>query len=75
LAYNGTPTWQHYLYILIYILFYIIDDIIVFIIAMITLQTTTISTKYAKYSNLIGGVVILLLGLVLLFRPEWLLWG
>ena len=75
LAYSGIPVWQHYAYIALYILFFMIDDIIVFILAMITLQTTSLGDKYAKYSNLIGGLVIFILGLILLLKPGWLLFG
>ncbi len=75
LAYSGLPTWQHYAYIALYILFFMIDDLIVFIIAMITLQMTSLGDKYARYSNLVGGLVIFILGLILLLRPEWLLFG
>ena len=73
LALNELPTWQYYLYILTYILFFMIDDLFVFFVAMITLEMTGITTKYAKYSRLIGGIIMLLIGLLLIFRPEWLM--
>ena len=40
---------------------------------MVTLQTTGIGTKYAKYINLFSGILIFVLGLLLIFRPEWLM--
>lgn len=73
LALNGLPTWQYYLYILTYILFFMIDDLFVFFVAMITLEMTGITTRYAKYSRLIGGIIMLLIGLLLIFKPEWLM--
>jgi glutaredoxin len=75
LALNNLPLWQYYLYILLYILFFMLDDLFVFFIAMITLQMTGITTKYAKYSRLIGGLAMLIIGLLLILKPEWLMFG
>jgi hypothetical protein len=73
LALNELSTWQYYLYILAYILFFMIDDLFVFFVAMITLEMTGITTRYAKYSRLIGGIIMFLIGLLLIFKPEWLM--
>jgi len=75
LALNELSNWQYYLYILIYILFFMIDDLFIFFIAMFTLEMTGITTKYARYSRLFGGVIMLLIGLLLIFKPEWLMFG
>jgi len=75
LAVSGLATWQHYALLLLYIVIFMIDDILIFVIAMTTLQITGIQHKYARYSHLIGGFVIFLLGLLLVFKPEWLLFG
>ncbi|HLD31595.1 MAG TPA: hypothetical protein VJB37_01735 [Patescibacteria group bacterium] len=72
LALNDLANWQRYLYLSGYVFFYMLDDLIVFIVAMLTLQSKVVGGRYAKYSNLIGGLVIFVLGLLLLFRPEWL---
>ena len=61
------------LYILIYILFFLIDDIIVFTIAVITMTSNGISSKFNKYSHLVGGIIMLIIGLLLLFKPGWLM--
>jgi len=73
LAVSGLATWQHYVLLLLYIIIFMIDDILIFVIAMKTLQITGIQHKYARYSHLIGGIVIFLLGILLVFKPEWLL--
>ncbi len=73
LAVSGLATWQHYALLLLYIIIFMIDDILIFMIAMKTLQITGIQHKYARYSHLIGGIVIFLLGILLVFKPEWLL--
>ncbi len=72
LSMNNLPTFQYYLYLLFYILVFILDDLIVFVGAMITLEAFGLKNKYAKYSHLIGGVIVLLIGLALLFKPELL---
>ena len=61
------------LYILIYILFFLIDDIIVFTIAVITMTSNGISNKFNKYSHLVGGIIMLIIGLLLIFKPGWLM--
>lgn len=68
-------SWQYYLYLLLYIFVFMFDDLIVFWIAMTTLNAIGISSKYSRYSNLIGGMIIFVLGLLLIFKPEWLVFG
>jgi glutaredoxin len=75
LALNDLAGWQYYLYILVYILFFMLDDLFIFFVAMITLEMTGITTKYARLSRLIGGLIMLIIGLLLVFRPEWLMFG
>jgi glutaredoxin len=73
LALNNLAPWQYYSYISLYIFFFMLDDLLVFIIAMVTLKITGFSTKYSRLSNLIGGLLIFLLGLLLIFKPQWLM--
>lgn len=75
LAMSELPTWRYYLYILIYIFFFMLDDLIIFFIAMFTLQLTGITTKYSRISRLVGGILMLAIGLTLIFKPEWLMFG
>ncbi|NYZ79499.1 hypothetical protein H0N99_05115 [Candidatus Micrarchaeota archaeon] len=69
LALNKLPSLEYYFYILMYIFFYMLDDMILFSIAVLTLSSTDFSAKYGKFSQLIGGVVLLVLGLLLLLMP------
>lgn len=75
LAINDLNTFEYGLYIFIYIFFFLIDDIIVFLIAMKTTEVTGLSTKYGKYSSLIGGVLMLLIGALLILKPEWIMFN
>ena len=69
------PTWQYYLYLVLYIVVFMIDDLFVFFTAMITLQAVGVHSKYARSSHLIGGILMAIIGLLLLFKPEWLMFG
>lgn len=73
LALHNLTKLGYFIYILIYIIFYMIDDIVVFIIAMLTLEITGISNKYNKYSHLIGGILMLIIGLLMIFKPSILM--
>ncbi len=42
---------------------------------MTTFEVAGISTKYGKMSHLIGGILMLIIGLLLIFRPEWLMFN
>ncbi len=75
LALNNLPKWEYYLYILGYIFFFMLDDLIVFFVAMTTLQMAGITTKYTRASKLIGGILMLIIGLLMIFKPEWLMFG
>jgi len=56
--------------LLVYIFFYMLDDLLIFLVAVVTLRITKVSDKYLKFVKLASGVVLLLLGLIMLFRPE-----
>ena len=73
LALNHTSSIMRFFYTLLYVFFFLLDDLVVFFIAMFTMKVTGISSKYNKYSHLIGGVIMVLVGILLLFKPEWLM--
>jgi cytochrome c biogenesis protein CcdA/thiol-disulfide isomerase/thioredoxin len=75
LSASALPRWQYYAYLFGYIFFYVLDDLVVFIIAMVTLKITGIEHKYKRIVNLIGGIIIFILGVLLLLRPEWLMFS
>ena len=75
LAINNVSGIQGIYYTLIYVLFFMIDDIVIFAIAMLTTKIAAISTKYNKYSHLIGGLIMVIIGLLLLFKPGILMFN
>ena len=75
IAMNNVSAPLTALYFFLYLLFFMIDDIIVFSIAMITFKVTGISNKYSKYSHLIGGIIMIIIGLLMAFKTEWLMFN
>lgn len=73
LALSNLPAWQYYAYLFLYILIFMLDDLIIFVIAMKTLKIKAISSKYSRWSGLIGGIVMFIIGVLLIFKPEWLM--
>ncbi|MGD9129786.1 MAG: hypothetical protein PVJ09_04860 [Candidatus Woesebacteria bacterium] len=72
LSMSNLATWQYYLYLVFYIFIFMLDDIFVFVVAMKTLQMVGLNSKYARYSHLIGGILMILIGLAMLLKPELL---
>ena len=72
LSLNNLNSATYVRYIILYVFFFVLDDLIVFIISMITLKSKAISTKYNKYSHLIGGIIMIIIGILMIFKPEWL---
>lgn len=75
LAMNNLSTFSYMMYMFIYIFFFLIDDIVIFVISMVTLKVTGLSTKYTKYSHLVGGIIMLIIGLLLIIKPELLMFN
>ena len=75
LALNEVGNTMKIVYSLIYVFFFLIDDIIIFVIAMKTLEIKAISNKFGKYAHLIGGIIMLLIGFLMVYKPEWLMFN
>ena len=75
LALNNLSTLEYSIYMFLYILFFLLDDIVVFVVAMLTLNVKGISSKYGKYSHLVGGIIMVLIAVLMLFKPEWLMFN
>lgn len=75
LSMNNPTIIEKIIYIGLYMLFFLIDDFIVFFIAVKTMEITGFSTKYGKISKLIGGVLLLIIGILLIFKPDWLMFN
>ncbi len=75
LSMNFLGGLEYLFYMGLYIFFFLLDDLIVFIVAMVTLKATGISNKYTKYSHLIGGIIMLLIGILLIVKPSWIMFN
>lgn len=70
LSINEVSNLATLLYVIVYIIFFLIDDFIIFGIAVFTLKIVGVSNKFTKYSHLIGGILMLIIGILLLFFPN-----
>ena len=75
LSINNIHGFLKITYLLIYILFYLIDDIVVLFLSIKAFEAKGISTKYNKYVHLIGGIIMVLMGILLIFKPEWIMFN
>ena len=70
---NEVPFWTRQFYTFIYIIGYMIDDIVVFGFALMSVNKLQLTTKYSKWVNLFGGILMIILGLIMLIKPSLLI--
>ncbi|OIO45847.1 MAG: hypothetical protein AUJ31_03105 [Parcubacteria group bacterium CG1_02_39_15] len=75
LTLSEISTLSYYFYLLLYTFIFMLDDLIIFSLAVITLSKVGLTEKYNYWATLIGGLLILILGILLIFRPELLMFG
>jgi hypothetical protein len=72
LTLSNLPAWQYYAFLLLYIAVFMLDDLVVFVVSMLTLEHLGLTQKYQRFSHAVGGLALLVIGVVLIFKPEWL---
>jgi cytochrome c biogenesis protein CcdA len=72
LAYQDFPSWKNYAYLALYNVAYMLDDSIMLTVAVVTLSHRKLQEREGRWLKLISGLVILGLGFLLLFKPDWL---
>lgn len=75
LSLSNLPSWKYYFYLLVYVFIFMLDDLFIFFSAMITMKAVGIQSKYSRLSHLIGGILMLIIGILLLLKPELLMFG
>jgi len=75
LTLSEISTLSYYFYLLLYTSIFMLDDLIIFSLAVITLSRIGFTEKYNYWATLIGGLLILILGILLIFKPEFLMFG
>jgi len=63
----------HYAYLGLYILGYIADDTLMVTMAVIALSSRKLTEHAGRWLKLLSGVVMLMLGGIMIFHPQWLL--
>ena len=72
LAQHALGATAHYGYLALYIAGYIADDALMVGTAVLALGSGKLTERGGRVLKLVSGVVMLALGLVMLFRPDWL---
>ncbi len=75
LTLSDLSTTQYYAYMLLYILVFMLDDLFIFFVAMKSMELTEINTKYSRASHLIGGALMIIIGILIIFKPGLLMFG
>ena len=70
---NDVKGVSRIIYLLLYVFFYMLDDLVVFTIAVSTLSIAGMTTKYNKIIKLIGGIIMVIMGFLLIFKYEWVM--
>jgi glutaredoxin len=68
------PPWKNYAYLGLYNVGYMFDDSLMVIVFVVTLSHRKMREAEGRWLKLISGGVVLILGLAMLFRPDWLQW-
>jgi hypothetical protein len=75
LTMHELPAWQNYAYLGLYIAAYMLDDTILLTIVVVTLSHRKLQEREGRWLKMLSGVVILALGVVMIFKPEWMQLG
>lgn len=75
LALHNVSALGKYVYLAFYVFFYMLENIIVLLVAGFSMKFFIVDSKYTKYSRLIAGVSMIILGLIFIFKPDLLRFG
>jgi glutaredoxin len=75
LSMSNLARWQYYIYLLLYTFIFVLNQIIIFFAALATMQIKALSHKYTRFISVAGGIVMIIIGILLIFKPEWLMFG
>lgn len=72
LTMQQVPTWKYYGHLGLYNLASFLDDRVVVTIAVVALSRRTLQECASCWLKLTSGSIMIGLGIILLFRPQWL---
>jgi cytochrome c biogenesis protein CcdA len=66
-------SWFYFLFLFaLYLIMYLFAELIVFTLAVVRMRTVKLTEEGGRFLKLISGCLMLVLGFVLLFRPEYM---
>lgn len=66
--------FAYYGYLLLYNVAYMFDDVIVLSAGIVTLSQRRLQEREGRWLKLISGLIMVGIGLLLILKPEWLMW-
>lgn len=72
LTMHKLPPWQNYAYLLLYNVAYMFDDGLMVLVVTWTLSKSKLQETQGRWLKLISGLVIVILGSLMIFKPDWL---
>ena len=63
---------ENYGYLLLYNIAYIFDDALMVSIVVYTLSKKKLQESQGRWLKLVSGLIIIILGVMLLLKPDWL---
>ncbi len=63
---------MRYAYLGLYIAAYMLDDVLMVSIVILTLSKKKLQESQGRWLKLFRGSAVLLIGIIMIFRPEWL---
>ena len=73
LSISDISTLQKYLYMALYNVYYVVPLAIIVLIFVFTMGKYRFEEKYAKILKVVSGILMLTLGLILVIKPELLI--
>jgi len=75
LALTEMPRWHYYGYLMLYVAVFMLDDLVVLVVTLGAITMAGVSAAYSRWSNRVGGIILIGLGILLLLRPDLLAMG
>lgn len=69
---NDLSTFKYWVYIIMYIIFFMITILIIFALLVKIMQLIITRTKYF---DIIRGIIMIIVGILLISKPEWLMFN
>jgi uncharacterized membrane protein HdeD (DUF308 family) len=66
------PQWKNYAYLILYNVAYMFDDGLMVLVVTWTLSKSKLQETQGRWLKLISGLVIVILGSLMIFKPDWL---